>query len=37
MKRFPNLLIACLLITLTAPLMAIVTLAIKLESSGPIF
>lgn len=37
MKRFGDLVLACALILLTFPLMAIVALAIKLDSPGPIF
>ncbi len=37
MKRFADLSIAAILIVLTSPLMAIVALAIKLESPGPVF
>jgi lipopolysaccharide/colanic/teichoic acid biosynthesis glycosyltransferase len=36
MKRLGDLLIACVLLALTLPLMAIVALAIKLESPGPV-
>ena len=37
MKRIVDLVFACPLIALTLPLMAIVALAIKLDSSGPVF
>ena len=37
MKRIGDLVLACALIALTLPLMAIVALAIKLDSPGPIF
>ncbi len=37
MKHFCDLTIACVLIVLTLPLMAIVALAIKLDSFGPVF
>jgi lipopolysaccharide/colanic/teichoic acid biosynthesis glycosyltransferase len=36
MRRFADVLIACALIALVMPLMAIVTLAIKYESPGPV-
>jgi lipopolysaccharide/colanic/teichoic acid biosynthesis glycosyltransferase len=36
MKRIGDLVIACSLIVLTLPLMAMVALIIKLESSGPV-
>ncbi len=37
MKRIGDLVIACALIAFTLPLMAIVALAIKLDSPGPVF
>jgi exopolysaccharide biosynthesis polyprenyl glycosylphosphotransferase len=37
MRRVGDLMIACALIVLTLPLMAIVALAIKLDSFGPVF
>jgi lipopolysaccharide/colanic/teichoic acid biosynthesis glycosyltransferase len=37
MKRIGDLVLACALIALTLPLMAIVALAIKLDSPGPVF
>ena len=37
MKRIADLVLACALIALTLPLMAIVVLAIKLDSPGPVF
>ncbi len=37
MKRLIDLLVACMFIAFTLPLTAIVALAIKLESPGPIF
>jgi lipopolysaccharide/colanic/teichoic acid biosynthesis glycosyltransferase len=36
MKRLGDLIIACLLIAITAPLMLFVTVAIKLEGAGPV-
>lgn len=36
MQRVIDILIACALVALTLPLMAIVALAIKLESAGPV-
>ena len=36
-KRVGDLLISCALLSFTLPLMAIVSLAIKCESSGPVF
>ena len=35
MRRLGDIVIACLLVAVTSPLMLIVTLAIKLESAGP--
>ena len=35
MRRLGDIVIACLLLAVTSPLMLIVTLAIKLESAGP--
>jgi lipopolysaccharide/colanic/teichoic acid biosynthesis glycosyltransferase len=37
MKHIADLALACVLIALTLPLMAIVALAIKLDSPGPVF
>jgi lipopolysaccharide/colanic/teichoic acid biosynthesis glycosyltransferase len=37
MRRVGDLMIACALVVFTLPLMAIVTLAIKLDSFGPVF
>ena len=36
MRRLGDFVIACLLLAITSPLMLIVTLAIKLESAGPV-
>ena len=36
MRRLGDIVIACLLLAITAPLMLIVTLAIKLEGVGPV-
>ena len=36
MRRLGDIVIACLLLAFTAPLMLIVALAIKLESAGPV-
>ena len=37
MRRASEVLIACILLALTLPLMAIVAMAIKWESTGPVF
>jgi lipopolysaccharide/colanic/teichoic acid biosynthesis glycosyltransferase len=36
MRRLGDILIACLLLAITSPLMVLVALAIKLESAGPV-